>query len=227
MSRKKKKDQSSAKKFAPSPYPELDKLVHQGTAESLKKIDEYIRKCDPGEKRDFAEMAREEAEFWYYWPHNEKDEKQYALARIIRKKENSVSRFEIKIMAAEAELKRLAWEKSIHEKLMKKLDAKRREEWKYNFSEDYAFTVKQRLAELKDSADYDKAWIAEAHKMITLKKYADVPDRVFASIFSDDDLDSCWDDDDESEEEKEDDDCPSCPHCGSDDVMPELNEIPF
>jgi hypothetical protein len=226
MKKKNKKSSKVLEKIEPSLYPELDKLVHQGTAESLKKIDEYIRKCGPGEKRDFAEMAREEAEFWYYSPRNEKDEKEYVLAKVIRKYENNVSRLEIKMMAAEAELKRLAWEKNIHDKLMKKLDAKKREAWKYNYIEDFSLMTKRRLAELKDSVDYDKAWIAEARKMITLKKYTNIPDRVFASIFADDDLGSCWDDDCECKED-EDDDCPSCPHCDSDDVVPELNEIPF
>jgi len=226
MPQKKKKIPKVSKKTGPSAYPELDKWVHQGTAESLKKIDEYIRKCGPGEKRDFAEMARGEAEFWYYSPRNEKDEEQYVLAKIIRQKEKDAFKLEMKIESAKVELRRLNWDKKIHEKLLKKLDAKRKEEWKYNFSEDYASMVERRLNELEDNLSYEKAWIKEARKMITLKKYSDVPDRVFSSVFVDDDFGSFWDEEDE-DGDHDNMDFPVCPSCGSDDVIPEPHEIPF
>ncbi|MBU1612997.1 hypothetical protein KKC87_01020 [Patescibacteria group bacterium] len=155
---------------------ELQKLAHAGTKEAVKKIEKYIKAEKDIEKRACAEIALEECEFLFYEPTNEKEEEEFMLCELIRRRERNVVDLIMKIGANKLRLEKLALEKKVHEKVIARCKDKR-EDWKYNWMMDFVIMEEQDLHKNEDEMAYDEAWIAEGKKMITTVRYKAVPVR--------------------------------------------------
>ena len=153
---------------------ELQKLAHKGTKEAIEKIEKYIEAEQDIEKRSYAEMALEECEFFYYQPRNKKEEDEFLLAELIRRKENHIDDLYSKIENIDFYIERLLLEKKVHEKVLANHKNKK-EDWKYNWVQDLAVMEENKLKEIKDDLAYDEAWVAEAKKMIKTERYKNMP----------------------------------------------------
>jgi len=185
---------------------ELQKLAHAGTKEALEKIEKYIKSEKDSEKRAYAELALEECEFMYYEPTNEKEEDDYILSELIRRRERNIDDMVMKIDSLKAVLEKSALEGKVHEKVLAKHKNKR-EEWQYNWMSDFVFYEANELPKLEDQIAYDEAWITEAKKMITTARYKNMPARYLQNIHFDFDGETLDGDDDCFDCE---DDCDIC-----------------
>ena len=186
----------------------LNSWAHEGSQEAVEKLKKFIADTDDEKSRTWAEMALDEAEYFYYGPDNEKEENEFLLARLIQDKEDKLWKKTWKVDAAKLELQELDLNRKVHAKIIKKLKNKnQREDWQYNFSEDYYTIVKHRLSELEDEIAYEMAWLDEARKLITLEKYKNIPADIFKHIHFDGDGCSFWEDDYNSNEEFPIEDC--------------------
>ncbi|HAM88648.1 MAG: hypothetical protein US83_C0012G0003 [Candidatus Falkowbacteria bacterium GW2011_GWC2_38_22] len=190
-------------KNLPASEIDLQVLAHEGTKEAINKIEAYLKSEKDPEKKDYAEMALEECELFYYSPANEKEEEEFLLCYIIQEKEDYILELEMKIDRMSAGMDRFALEKKVHEKVLLKHKNKK-EDWKYFCLDDYVSMDRQKLEELKESIAYEKAWIAEAKKIITTARYKPcIPKRHLEHF--DFDFDEEMDD--------YDDDCCDCDDC--------------
>lgn len=153
---------------------ELQKLAHAGTIEAIEKIEKYIEIEKDLEKSAYAEMALEECEMFYYHPTNEKEEEDFMLCELIRRKEDDIVDKMMKLEKLELIMEKSELERKVHEKVLKKYKDKK-EEWKYNWLPDYVLWEGNRLGEIKEEISYDEAWVNEAKKMITVDRYKDIP----------------------------------------------------
>ena len=70
---------------------ELVALAHQGTMESIKKISDFTKTAKNKNLKAMAEIAKDEAEYFYYSPTSEQEEKDLLLAKIIRDREDHLT----------------------------------------------------------------------------------------------------------------------------------------
>jgi len=176
---------------------EIDAKVHNPTRESLQELKNYIANEKDEEKRGYAEIAYDEAEFWYYSPINDKEESELLLVKMIREKEDQIFDQQMKVDAAKFELEKYAFDKKIHVRILKSQSKKQAEKWKYNYMDDFTFSIENRLIELGDSIAYDEEWLKQAKKVITTERYKDLPADYFCHNHFDFDGVSPWDDDPE------------------------------
>lgn len=155
---------------------ELQKLAHEGTKEAIEKIEKYIKSEQDYEKRSYAEIALGECEMFYYQPRNRKEEDDFLLSELIRRRENRIDDLTIKIENIKANIEKLMLEKKVHEKVLSSHKNKK-EEWEYNWIQDFITMEENKIAEIKDDLSYDEAWAAEAKKMITTTRYKNIPVR--------------------------------------------------
>ncbi|MFA6048216.1 MAG: hypothetical protein WCV59_04700 [Parcubacteria group bacterium] len=153
---------------------ELQKLAHEGTKEAIDKIEKYIKAEPDYEKRSYAEIALGECEMFYYQPRNEKEEEDFLLSELIRRRENHIDDLYMKIENIESNIEKLMLEKKVHEKVLSSHKNKK-EEWKYNWMQDFVTMEENKIAEIKDDLAYDEAWVAEAKKIITTTRYRNMP----------------------------------------------------
>lgn len=176
-------------------YGQLNQWAHAGTQEALENLAKFIQNEKNESLRDYAECARDEAEFMYYSPQNEQEERDFLLARLIWRRQEKFWELEGKADTARLELKELNLDRQAHQKLMQKLkDKNKKKEWQYNFSEDYYFMVKQRLEEIEEEISYKAAWLEQARKLIKTKKYQVPPVHIFEHIHFDGEGFSVWGD---------------------------------
>ncbi len=175
---------------------QLQQWAHEGSQESLKKLEDFIVKEKNKDLRDYANLAYNEALYFYYSPQNEQDENDFLLSKMIKNREDRFWRLMSEADAAKLELKKLDLERKVHLQLLRHLgkDKKREEDWKYNFSEDYYVTVKNKLIESEDELAYESRWFEEARKMIKNKKYLKVPEEVFEHTHWDGEGGTFWED---------------------------------
>lgn len=174
----------------------LNTWAHEGSKEAVEKLEKFIAETDDKELRAWAEMALDEAEYFYYGPDSEKEEQEFLLARMIQDKEDKLWEKAWKVDAAKLELQELDMDRKVHAKIIKNLkDKNKQADWQYNFSEDYYQLVKNRLNELEDEIAYEAAWLDEAQKLITLEKYKNIPADIFKHLHLDGDGCSFWEDD--------------------------------
>jgi len=155
---------------------ELQKMAHEGTKEAVEKIRKYVEAEKDFEKKSYAEMALEECEVFYYQPRNEKEEEDFLLSELIRRKENYIDDLMMKIEGIESEIEKLMLEKKVHEKVLSSHKNKK-EEWKYNWMQDFVTMEENKLGEIRDELAYDEAWVVEAKKIITTARYRNMPKR--------------------------------------------------
>ena len=192
---------------------ELQKLAHAGTKEAMAKLESYIKAEKDYEKRSYAELALEECEFFYYQPLNEKEEEDFLLCELIRRREESIDNMTTKIEKLKAKLERSSLEGKVHEKVLAKHKNKK-EEWQYNWMTDFVCFEENELPKIKEQIAYDEAWVTEAKKMITTARYKKMPAKYLNHINFDDEF---MDDDDDC-------DC-DCFDCDDDCDMESLKEI--
>ncbi len=179
------------KELTPS---ELQKLAHAGTKEAMAKIEKYIKTEKDDAKRDYAEMALEECEFLYYNPANEKEDEEFMLCALIMMREQNLDNLFVREDAIKMRLEKLALEKKVHEKVLAKNKSKQ-EAWQYNWMQDFVMMEESDLQAVEDEIAYEEAWIAEAKKMVTTKRYKNIPAHYLEHF--DFDFDKQWDDEEE------------------------------
>lgn len=200
--------QTTTKKPASIPA-QLQQWAHEGSHESLKKLEDFIVKEKNQDLRDYANLAYNEALYFYYSPQKEQDEKDFLLSKMIKNREDCFWRLMGEADAAKLELKKLDLERKVHLRLLSHLGKdKKCEDWKYNFSEDYYVTVKNNLIKSEDEIAYESRWLEEARKMIRNKKYLEVPDEVFEHMHWDGGGKTFWEDEFTSQEEIKSEDIP-------------------
>lgn len=170
---KKSNKNTLAAEVAPN---DLQKLAHAGTKEAIEKIEKFIKTVKDPEKKAYAEMALEECEMFYYQPTNEKEEDEFLLLELIRERERRIDDLMMKVEEIKLDLEKSALERKVHEKVLA-THKNKREEWKYNWMEDFVFAEKNDLQKIKDEMAYKQTWIEEAKKMITIARYKNMPAR--------------------------------------------------
>src|SRR3989339_287785 len=178
-------------------FSQLQKWAHAGTDESIKQLEKFIISEPNKDLRAYAKIAYDEALFFYYSPNNKQEERDFFLAKMIIQKERWLWDRMDKAEAARFELSKMDIERDIHKSILKTATKKEREEWKYNFSEDYYTMVRGRLAELTDDISYTSAWLKTARDSIKLKKYKQVPEDLFDHIHFDGEDSTFWEDDED------------------------------
>lgn len=183
---------------------QLNDWAHAGTKEAMTQLKDFIKKEKDLDLRGHAEIALDECQFFYYSSDNEREEKDFLLAKMIINRENRIIELQGQADSANLELEKLGLEREVHAKILKSDKySSRREDWKYNFSEDYCMSIKHRLSELEEDIKYKEAWIEIAKKQIKSEKYKNIPYGVLDHIHSDAEGINFWED----EEEKEGCDC--------------------
>lgn len=169
--------------------------AHEGTKESVEKLERFIESTFDDDARIMAEIALDEARFNYLCANNAQEERDLELAFLIVEKEERRVTLQEKIDVAEHELAVLEIERDMHDALIANANKARKEEWKYNFSEDHRLTVVIRRDELKDEALYTDAWLAQARKLIKTEKYKNLPQGALDGWHRFSEGISIWDDD--------------------------------
>ncbi len=187
---------------------QLQKWAHEGTKESIAKIQGLQLKTMDKNLILYIQLAYEEACLFYYGPSNEKEEKEFTLARMINKREKQLLDMTCELNNLDDKLEKLKLNEEVHKRVMK--NNKNHKDWQYNFSPDFVGVIKNEKKELLDSLKYESEWVEEAKKMITTEKYKDIPYAVFDFIHPDFDDDLDYDEDDEDYDET------ICPYCGND-----------
>jgi len=161
---------------------QLQKWAHEGTKKSLKKLNNFINKKENKDLRWYAEMARDEAELFYYEPKTGEEEKDFLLAGMALADEENIADLEIKIEKVKFESKKLGLEREIYDELMKKSSAQEREEWKYRFAEYYVTADNFGLAGLKEDLIYYQKLAKVTRSLIKTEKYSNIPIRALRNI---------------------------------------------
>lgn len=173
--------------------------AHEGSEASLKKLSNFILKEKDSDLREFAQLAYDEAEYFYYSPKGEKEEQEFLLAKMVYERDTRLWELLVKADAAKLELQRLDADRRIHRRLMlelkKKMKMKLAEEWQYRFSEDYCQMVQHRLQELENDIAYESAWLAQAKAMITTKRFTNIPADFWEHVHWDGEGNTFWTDD--------------------------------
>lgn len=163
--------------------------------EGVGRLEAFIAAESDRELRDFAALALGEARYAYYGPKTPEEERQYLLAQIIHEREERLMKAVAKADEVKCSLRRVDVERDVHTALMKHATAAQKEAWEYSFMEDFYASERNRLSSLEDDIAYQSAWIREAGKMITLKKYQHIPPSIFEHLHLDGDKGAFWTDD--------------------------------
>ncbi len=163
----------------------LGNLEHAGTKEAVEKLRKLLQEAKTAEERDYARMALEECECFYYSPNNEQEESDFLLAKLLSEHDEKFFDWDAKADAARTELDSLVIEKRVHERVMASKEGKKNREWKDNYCNYVEEMVRGRVKELKDKSAYEAAWIAEARGMIKSEKYKFAPFNLFQRVLLD------------------------------------------
>ena len=162
---------------------QLNDWAHAGTEESLNKLEDFMVTEKNKDLREYARIAYDEANYFYYAPNNDKEEREFILARLISEREEYFWKLMSEADGLKEKIREFEIKKSVHNRLMKKkLPKNILDDWKYNCSDDFIVWERNRLYEIGQEIKYDSTWLSEAKKMITLKKYQNIPADVFAHI---------------------------------------------
>lgn len=203
---------------------QLHEWAHAGTKEGLEKLEDFIVKEKNQDLRDYADIAYHEASYFYYSPQNDKQEKEFRLAKMIKERDDKLWKKISQVDSAKFELEQLELEKEIHTKVVKSAKkVQHKKNWPHNFSQNYYQIVKNRLQTIENEIAYQAAWLKQAKKMITTKKYQDIPEDIFNHIHFDGEGGSFWTDSWEGDENgcriTHDDDWPPDDH--------QYDDVPF
>lgn len=215
----------------------LTTLAHSGTKSALEKISEFIIKTDNADLRGFAQCAYDEAEWWYYSPENNEQEKELLVAKMLKFHSDKLWKLLSRADSAKYELRELEIEREIDKKIFKSAH-KSEKGWGFEepsrFSEDYYTMVRHKLIELEADIEYESAWVKEAEKMIKTEKFKNLPGDFFDHMHFDGEGGTFWTDEmgmDYDEPRIEHDplcDCGDDCDCDEDEVSEnDIIEIPF
>lgn len=176
-------------------------LAHEGTAESLRRLDEFMGSIEDQELQDWAMLAYHEANLLYYTPQNDEEERELLIAKLIFEHEERLIDLLEDIDHLRLSVKKQEIESEVESRLgvtqKKSQEEKEADEWAegYLLEED-----KRALEETEEQIRHEEAWIDEARKMITVERYKTVPP-IFWEFFHFDgeetgEEDGVWDDDD-------------------------------
>jgi len=157
----------------------LGNLERAGTKEAVEKLRQLLQEAKTAEERDWARMALNECEYFYYSPNNPQEEADFRLARLLREHDKKFFDWDEKAEAARETLACLSMEKKVHGKVMAGKEGKKNKGWQENDETCAAEAVMVRLAEWESRSAYEAAWIAEAREMIKSEKYKFTPFNLF------------------------------------------------
>ncbi len=188
----------------------LNVLAHEGSLESIEKIEKIMAESDNEELIDYAGYALDEARYLYYAPNNEQEENDLILLKSIVEKEDNL--FELDYLGGgfEYELKKLNIEKEVDKEVTAKLDAEMISE-----DDEYEKWLLDQIEQIDTECVYWEEWIRVAEQTISVEKYREMPRELVKKIYLDgeDNLENL-----ESEEEMCDDqewcDCDEECDCG-------------
>jgi hypothetical protein len=167
---------------------EIQALAQVGSKDAIAKIEAFLKKEKDEDNLFLAEMALEECENIYYAPNNEKEEQEFFLSWLIMKKEERIEEIEERIESLTYALEKFALEQKVHARVLSKHKEKK-EDWKYFCMEEVMMPEKNELEELSEDLEYLHAWVEEARKMITTKRYkTGIPTRHLAHFDYEDPL---------------------------------------
>ncbi|MFH1946788.1 MAG: hypothetical protein ABIJ23_01360 [Candidatus Magasanikbacteria bacterium] len=215
-------------------HTQLQQWAHTGNEESLKKLENFIAKEENKDLRFYATLAYGEAQYFYYGPQNEKEEREFELARLIKKEDEYLWKLINESERLECKIGKQKIEEAVFKRLLKKQNEKMKTAWQHRYIGD-VMGLERRLQKVKEDIEYQIAWLKEARAMITTKRYQNIPDDVFEHMHTDFGEGACWTDDmsccgsnycdcDDDCCDCDEEDC-CCPHCGSDDAVEIDDEI--
>jgi hypothetical protein len=155
---------------------ELQGLAHAGTKEAISKIEKYLQTEEDVEKRAYAELALEECELFYYQPMSEKEEEEFTLCELIRRKEDEIMNLMLEKERVNSRFEKLALEEKVHKKVLA-VHKNKKNDWKDNNLADFLARDEDELKQVQSDLAYVEAWVAEARKMITTERYKKMPAR--------------------------------------------------
>jgi hypothetical protein len=212
----------------------LTTLAHSRKKEALDKISDFITKTKDKDLRGFAQCAYDEAEFRYYSPENDEQEKKLLIAKLLKYHNDKLWKLMSRADSAKYELRELEIERGIDQKIFKAAH-KTLKGWGYEepgrFSEDYCTIVKHKLAEIEVDIEYESAWLREAEKMIKTEKFKNLPSDFFEHMHFNGEGGTFWTD--EMGTDWEEDNFPEIRHdplcdCGEEGMAEqEIEEAPF
>lgn len=175
---------------------------HEGTKESIKKLENFIKNEQDEDLKGFAEIALEETSYYYYDPKNDMEEEDFILLKMIEQKKNELFDLGVKIEQEEFRVKKHELDNKICKKLSKN------KKWEDKYCEYILSWASERAEELKEEIDFNYAWISTATNMIRTERYHTIPLEILNSIHLDcETADEIYADEDE---------CRCCKRCRCD-----------
>ncbi|MBU2542360.1 hypothetical protein KJ785_02270 [Patescibacteria group bacterium] len=161
----------------------LNDWAHAGTKEGVENLKKFIANERDRDLREHAKIALEEAKFFYYGPDTDTDEKDFMLARLIHQYDKHIWELLSEADDLKEEIKEFKLKKAVHKRVMNRnLSEETYKEWEYNVMDDFIFYERNRLYEIEQDVRYKSAWIIEAKKMVSSKKYLNMPADEFDHI---------------------------------------------
>lgn len=186
----------------------VDSLIQNSDKDALKKLRKLEGSAEQQSDREYARLMRENAEFYYYMPQNDKEWSELLFIRMIRFRESRLAKLTERIRAVNYNMQEHAFDKKVHARVLKSANKEEKENWKYNYMDDIATWEQSRLEKFEDEVAYNSKWIEESKKLIKTKRYHELPDDYFINNKFDFQLVSGWED--------EFDDCCECGCCCKD-----------
>jgi hypothetical protein len=183
----------------------VDSLMPNPDKDGLKKLRNLERTAKQECDREYARLMREDAEFYYYLPQNDREWSELLYIRMIRFRESRLAKFTERIRAVNYNMQEHAFDKKVHARVLKGANQEEKENWKYNYMDDIVIWEQSRLEKFEDEVDYNSKWIEESKKLIKTKRYHELPGDYFINNKFDFQLVAAWED--------EFDDCCECNCC--------------
>ncbi|MBT4722323.1 hypothetical protein HN958_04855 [Candidatus Falkowbacteria bacterium] len=183
----------------------VDSLIQNSDKDGLKKLRNLEHSAKQECDREYARLMRENAEFYYYMPQNDREWSELLSVRMIRFRENRLEKLIERIRAVNYNMQEHAFDKKVHARVLKSANKEEKENWKYNYMDDIAIWEQGRLEKFENETAYNSKWIEESKKLIKTKRYHELPDDYFINNKFDFQLVSGWED--------EFDDCSECNCC--------------
>lgn len=174
--------QNKDNNLPPSKVCETDLLewAHEGTKESIQKIQAFIDRTDEEHKSGFARIALDEAWDIYLSPNGKQEEEELLLLKMTSGKQARFFEVSLMLDSAEHELRKLQLDRTVHARMRD--DGKLEEDEEYYFSEDDVSVVRGRYEELDKEKHYLQNWIDTAKGMIKTERYQQLPDGYLDSM---------------------------------------------
>jgi hypothetical protein len=148
--------------------------------ESIQKIEKIISTSENEELVDYARYALHEAQYLYYAPNDDKEERELILLKSMVEKEDHLWELNSLGEGFEYELAKVGIENEVEKKLIERMKPEEIAE-----DDGYEEWLIEQIEEINDECEYWQEWIKEAEGMITVKKYQEIPQEVVMNIHLD------------------------------------------